>query len=106
MAHARRRHVTLRETTDKGRKSWVLIDPEGEPIIGFTLYMRFLAKKNKRLNTRKGYARALSQFFDYLYEVANLYNGLSEELLEEACEAYESYMVLGESEVDPISWTA
>ncbi|WP_288367801.1 site-specific integrase [uncultured Marinobacter sp.] len=103
MAHARRRHVTLRETTDKGRHSWVLIDPEGEPIIGFTLYMRFLAKKNRRLNTRKGYARALSQFFDYLYEVANLYNGLSEELLEEACEAYEAYMVLGERADDELA---
>ncbi|MGH1462739.1 MAG: tyrosine-type recombinase/integrase [Neptuniibacter sp.] len=90
-----RKYVSLKKTTYKGRQSRELLDPEGDPIIGFTLYMHHLIKKEKGLNSRSSYARHLSQFFDYLYEVALLNNGLTELLLEDACEEYETYMILG-----------
>ncbi len=90
-----RKHVLRQETTDRGRKSWVLLDPAGHPIEGYTLFMRSLLKAEVSLSTRRSYSLAISQFYDYLFEVALLYAGLTEDLLEDACDAYEVYMIKG-----------
>ena len=99
----KRKHVSLKPVNDNGRQSWILIDPQGDSIVGFSLYMRHLIKKCRALHTRRSYALALSQFFDYLYEVALLNDGLTEQLLEDACEAYEVYMIRGEKADENLS---
>ena len=98
-----RKNVTLIEVRDSGLKSWELIDQAGNQILGFRLYMQKEIKKGKSLNTRKAYARAMSQFFDYLYEVNILTGGLTEELLEDACDCYESFMLFGKNSTDSLA---
>lgn len=59
-----------------------------------------LIKQNEAYNTRRSYALHICQFYDYLYEVASLNGGLTEDLLEDACDAYETYMIKGDSALD------
>ena len=91
----KRKHVLRQRVTDRGLLSWLLLDPLGDPIIGYTLFMRRLIKSNDALNTRRSYSLAIAQFYDYLFEISSLYNGLTEDLLEDACDAYEVYMLKG-----------
>jgi integrase/recombinase XerD len=58
--------------------------------------MDHMIKQNDAYNTRRNYALHIARFYDYLYEVASLNNGLTEDLLEDACESYETYMIKGE----------
>lgn len=95
MAAKTRKHVLRQQVKDGGKTSWVLLDPLGKPIIGYTLFMRNLIKVKDKFNTRKAYSLAMAQFYDYLFEVASLYGELTEDLLLDACEAYESYMIKG-----------
>lgn len=93
----KRKHVTQITINKRGVTSWELLDAWGDPIIGYSLYMDHLIKKGDSFNTRRAYARAISQFYDYLTEVTSINGGLTEQLLEEASEAYEVYMVIGEN---------
>jgi integrase len=91
----KRKHVLLQKIKYKGLTSWELLDSFGKPIIGYSLFMRHLIKSKDKYNTRRSYSLALAQFYDYLFEVASLYGGLTEELLDNACESYEVYMIKG-----------
>lgn len=91
----KRQHVLRQQVKDGGITTWVLLDSFGLPIISYTLFMRHLIKNKDVFNTRRAYSLAIAQFYDYLFEVASLYGGLNEDLLLDACEAYESYMIKG-----------
>jgi len=92
---SKRKHVTKIEVKVKGVTSWVLLDAWGEQILGYTIFMNALIKDGSSYNTRRNYALFIARFYDYLFEVALVYGGLTEELLEDACEAYETYMIKG-----------
>jgi integrase len=91
----KRKHVLRQKVKYKGLTSWELLDSFGKPIVGYSLFMRHLIKNKDKYNTRRSYSLALAQFYDYLFEVASLYGGLTEGLLEDACESYEVYMIKG-----------
>jgi integrase/recombinase XerD len=96
MAAKKRKHVKKITVKKNGVISWVLLDGTGSPIQGYSIFMDDLIKQNEAYNTRRSYALHISQFYDYLYEVASLNGGLTEDLLEDACEAYETYMIKGD----------
>ncbi|WP_299082148.1 site-specific integrase [uncultured Paraglaciecola sp.] len=96
----KRKHVKKITIKKNGVVSWELLDGNGQSIQGYSIFMDDLIKQNEAFNTRRSYALHISQFYDYLYEVACLYGGLTEETLEDACEAYETYMIKGDRVTD------
>lgn len=96
----KRKHVKKITIKKSGVTSWALLDFTGQPIHGYSIFMDDLIKQGEAYNTRRSYALHISQFYDYLFEVATIHKGLTEELLEDACEAYETYMIKGERVTD------
>lgn len=95
-------NVTLHTFQKNGVNSYRLLGPSGE-VNAFTLFISTLERARTPFNTLRSYARALAQFFDYLYEAAchisareNREFLLKGELIE-IIDAWEDYLTRGSS---------
>lgn len=80
------KNVTRVETTHLGRRSWILLDAEGEPIQAFTHFCR--KNSDYAFATQKRYAEAVSRFVDYLVEAAVLSEPVSKRRINDVVDAY------------------
>ena len=88
------KHVTLLKRNQRGTVSWLLLGPDGQPIVAFSAFAYSL--RNNAQNTLICYCRHLAEFLDYLIEVSAIHGGQSSKLqLTEAIEAYGDYLQLG-----------
>lgn len=92
------RNVVLEEECNAfGRKSWVLLDPDGEPISSFRRFYKRIQRK--KLNTRLRYVRVVAAFIDYLYE-ARVLGRLNDDLpslehVNDVIDAYPDFLAKG-----------
>ncbi len=98
--------VNLNSTTIRGHKTYTLTNPDGSENMGFSLYRDLLLKKRRglALETINAYLRATAYFFDYLHAfvLANGDNYLTEDLIAEAIDYWDEYLVEGERSDDDI----
>jgi len=85
----------------KTKGSYALLSPDGNPEVGFSMWVKTLKYKP---NTLGVYCRAVAAFLDYIQEGA-LQNeeGLTSLLLMELCESYEEYLIYGSKSGDNLA---
>lgn len=91
------KHVSLREREKDGKRFWLLLGPDGQPVQAFTAFAESL--KHSPHNTRKSYCRHLAEFLDYLIQATDILPAserLSNLHLAEVVEAYPEYLLFGE----------
>lgn len=92
------KNVSLVESVKGGQQTWRLLGPDGLPVGAFDVFATSLLRKNPP-NTRKSYCRHLAEFFDFLYEAAQILASegrlVDTETLAQTIEAYDEYLVLG-----------
>lgn len=80
------KNVTRVETSHLGRRSWTLLDADGEPIHAFTHFCR--KNSDYAFATQKRYAEAVSRFIDYLIEARVLDEPASKRRINDVIDAY------------------
>jgi len=91
------KNVTRISATHVGKKSWRLIDANGDTVVAFELFCCELARKGFAYSTRKRYAEVVANFIDYLYEVGVFGESVTLRKLNEAINIYPSLLNNGES---------
>ena len=101
------KNVSLLRDQKNGRRTWKLLGPTGVPNEPFAAFVKAYSGKSK--NTLELYSRQLAQFFDYLFEASMLLHALpnrpvlSSGTLLDIIEAYDEYLVYGESSGNEIA---
>jgi hypothetical protein len=96
------KNVTLLPAELNGKTTWRLLGPDGMPEESFGVFADSLIRKHP-LNTRRSYCRHLAEFFDYLHEASMALQAddsrvkLTRLMLREIVEAFDEYLVLGDS---------
>ncbi len=96
------KNVTLLPAELNGKTTWRLLGPDGMPQESFGVFADSLIRKHP-LNTRRSYCRHLAEFFDYLHEASMALQAddsrikLTRLMLREIVEAFDQYLVLGDS---------
>ncbi len=82
------KNVTRINSFHHGKKSWSLIDDDGDCVLAFEYYAVNLANRGHPFTTRKRYAEVVSKFIDYLYEAGAFSAGVTQSKLNEVIQMY------------------
>lgn len=100
------KNVSLIASHRDGKQTWRLLGPDGQPVAAFDTFASTLIRKHS-VNTRKSYCRHLAEFFDFLFEAANVLvdrgAALDTDTLIQVIEAYDEYLVFGLNSGNPIA---
>lgn len=80
------KNVTRVETPHLGRRSWILLDAEGEHVHAFTHFCR--KNSDYAFATQKRYAEVVSRFIDYLIEAGVFGEPVSKRRINDVIDAY------------------